>query len=302
MWIRRSTGNVMAMSHSETAHLPLPGTGEQAVAATAPGPGPQNWAGAPGAALDEDGTIVLGYRVRYAGDRDEVVVARSEDGEHLETAAILTREQFSAEMVERPSLVRTQTGAWRLYMSCATPGTKHWRVDAVEAPTLEGLAVAHPQPAFPGDLSTVAVKDPVVRRGPDGWHAWLCCHLLDEPGEEDRMNSSYATSDDGWTWRHHGTILEGRPGMWDQRGARVSTVLGNGLFAYDGRASAEENWWERTGVARRADDGRLRAVDIEPVAATRYLEVLDLPGGGRRIWYESALPDESHELRTELIA
>jgi hypothetical protein len=33
----------------------------------------------------------------------------------------------------------------------------------------------------------------------------------------------------------------------------------------------------------------------------RYLDVLTLPGGGYRIWYEARLPDESHELRTELI-
>jgi hypothetical protein len=291
------------MHHPDTDGLPLPGTAEPVVAVPAPGPGPQNWAGAPGAALDADGTIVLGLRVRYAGDRDEVVVARSQDGVRLETAAVLTREQFGAEMVERPSLARTETGAWRLWMSCATPGTKHWRVDVVEAPTLEALAGAAPRPAFPGDPAAVAVKDPVVRRGPDGrWHAWLCEHLLDEPGEEDRMRSSYATSEDGWSWQHRGTILEGRADQWDARGARVSTVIGDGLFAYDGRASAEENWSERTGLARRGADGRLRAVDVEPVAAVRYLEVLALPGGGRRIWYEAPLPDASHELRTELVS
>jgi len=37
------------------------------------------------------------------------------------------------------------------------------------------------------------------------------------------------------------------------------------------------------------------------VRDARYLDVLPLPGGGHRIWYEARLPNESHELRTDLI-
>jgi hypothetical protein len=76
-------------------------------------------------------------------------------------------------------------------------------------------------------------------------------------------------------------------------------VLPDGRAAYDGRASAEENFSERTGLA--APDGRVwRARDGGPVAAVRYLDVLQLPGGGYRLYYEAPLPDGSHELRTEL--
>src|SRR3954463_8754557 len=68
------------MSTPVTTSLPLPGTGSHVVAAAAPAPGPQNWAGAPSAVLDDDGSIVVGYRLRHAGElRDEVVIARSED-------------------------------------------------------------------------------------------------------------------------------------------------------------------------------------------------------------------------------
>ena len=146
------------------------------------------------------------------------------------------------------------------------------------------------------------MKDPVIRRSGDGWEAWICCHPLDVPGEEDRMTTAHATSADGldWTWR--GTVLEGRPGRWDARGARVTAVLRDGRAAYDGRASKAENFAERTGIANPGvAAGRLVAAGDGPVAADRYLDVVPLPGGGHRLYYEHPLADGSHELRTELV-
>ena len=61
---------------------------------------------------------------------------------------------------------------------------------------------------------------------------------------------------------------------------------------------AEENWFERTGLATAR---RRTASSREPVADVRYLDAVALPQGGHRIYYEARLPDESHELRTELI-
>jgi hypothetical protein len=180
-----------------------------------------------------------------------------------------------------------------LYVCCATPASKAWWIGALDAPDIEGLQDAEYRVVFPGDELN-AVKDPIVRRHADGrWHAWICCHLLDIPGEEDRMNTAYATSADGLDWEWHGTILEGRPGTWDARGARATAVLPDGRMAYDGRATKEENWFEKTGLTEDRS---------APVADVRYLEVLALPSGGHRIYYEARLPDESHELRTELIA
>ena len=232
-----------------------------------------------------------------------VVLARSDDGVHLEPVAELDKDRFGAESLERPALVRVDapsdgrsghrggTGGWRLFLSCATPGTKHWWICALDAPDLAALADSEPRTVFAGDAAT-GVKDPVIRRREDGWHAWVCCHPLDVPGEEDRMTTAHATSADGLAWTWHGTVLGGRVGSWDARGTRATAVLPDGRMAYDGRATKEENFSERTGLTEARD---------APVSDARYLDVLPLPDGGHRLYYEAPLPDGSHELRTELI-
>ena len=286
--------------------IPLPGDGEPVVAVPAPGHGEGWWAGASSAALDDDGSFVIAYRLRtgHAG-RGSTVVARSPDGERLSPVAFLDQARFSAASMERPSVVRTDDGRWRLYVcSASRPPSKHWWIDLLEADDPSGFATAEPQTVFPGDQLT-GVKDPIVQRTSDGgWQAWICCHPLDEADEEDRMTTAYATSPDGVSWEWQGTVLAPRPGTWDQRGARLTAVLPDGRAAYDGRASKEGNWFERTGLARLAGDapGWLEQAADDAVSNVRYLDVLPLPGGGYRIWYEAPLPDLSHELRTELIA
>jgi hypothetical protein len=252
--------------------------------------------------LDEDGAFAIAYRVRNGHDGiDQTVVARSPDGETLTTVAILDQTRFGAQWMERPALVRTVAGRWRLFVCCGTPASKRWWINVLEADELAGLGSAPDRPAFPGDERT-AVKDPLIRLVDGRWHAWICCHPLDVPGAEDRMSTAYATSDDGWSWAWHGTVLTGRPGQWDARGARLTSVLADGRAAYDGRATAEENWFERTGLAvSSARWGRFTQVEDSPIVDVRYLDVLPLPGGGNRIYYEARLPDESHELRTEII-
>ena len=89
------------------------------------------------------------------------VVARSTDGVRFEPVAEVTKDRFGAESLERPALVHTPEGRWRLYVSCATPGSKHWWVDVLEADTPEGLADAPRRTVLPGS-DHHAVKDPVV--------------------------------------------------------------------------------------------------------------------------------------------
>jgi hypothetical protein len=282
------------------------------VVVPAPADGPGNWAGAPSAVL-WNGLVWLAYRVRRplsSGRGVAVEVARSRDGVQFEPVARLHRETFGAESFERPQLVPLPDGSWRLYLSCATPHSKHWWIEAVDALEPSRLPWGRRRVVFPGNDRT-AVKDPVVVRGAAGWQAWICRHPLDVPGAEDRMTTWLATSVNGLSWTWRGEVLRGRTGSWDARGARVTAVLDTSPLRvlYDGRPTAEANWFETTGLAEDRDgDGVLRPVGEEPIArspesdgALRYVCRVPMPDGRTRFYFEAARADGAHDLRTVLI-
>lgn len=281
------------------------------VAIEPPDGGAGAWAGAPSAIL-VDGVFWLAYRVRLpvgAGRGIANVVARSEDGVHFETVAVIDKEPFFAESLERPAIVHTPEGLWRLYVSCATPGTKHWRIDVLEATDPAALSTAPARTVLAGGPDH-GVKDPVVLQDEQGIrHLWASVHPLDIPGDEDRMTTEHYVSDDGIHWAHEGRSLDRRPDHWDSRGVRVAAVLPGRTVAvwYDGRATAAENWEERTGLATGADLSRFVPTGSHPIASSpyapgglRYVSVVPLPRGGFRLYYEGTRADGAHELRTQL--
>ena len=299
-------------AYDDTLLLPRPGSGTAAV--QPPGAGPGYWAGGPSAAW-ADGEIFLAYRLRRPlghGRGYAVAVARSRDGEHFETVVTIRKEDMATESLERPYLVRLPDGNWRIYLSCATPGTKHWRVETIDAAHPAEFDAGRSELVLPGDVKK-GVKDPVIIQRDNAWHMWVTCHPLDDPTEADQMATEYATSPDGLAWTWHGLALSGRPGHWDSRGARVTSVSftgtsGDSVVAYyDGRASAAENYEERTGVATGSEPTVLTPVGNEPAARSpyhggglRYLDILRLPDGRHRLYYEMTRADGAHELRTEL--
>ena len=289
--------------------LPRPEHG--AVAVRPPGTGPGYWAGAP-CAVAGDGEIFLAYRLRRPvgqGRGYAITVARAVDGVSFETLLSIGKDEVGTESLERPALVRTPDGRWRLYLSCATPGTKHWRVEMTEAAHPAEFDIRRREVILPGDAKT-GVKDPVIRYHDGRWHLWASCHPLADPLHTDQMTTEYATSEDGVAWTWHGTALSGTPGRWDARGTRVTAVsFGDGMVTayYDGRATAAENFEERTGVATGTDPAALTPVSDGPMASSpylggglRYLDLVPLPDGQHRLYYELTEQNGSHALVTEL--
>ena len=260
-----------------------------------------------------DDLVYLTYRVRRPlteGRGVSTVVARSRDGVHFETVSEVWRDAFGAESFERPVVLRTPAGTWRLYVSCATPDSKHWWIEAIDADRPEDFETGRRTVVLSGS-DAVAVKDPViVVDAAGGWHAWICEHPLTEAGHEDRMSTAYHRSDDGLVWERRGTVLAPRPGAWDARGARVSDVVSLDplVVLYDGRPRAEDNWHETTGVARATVSGDpgsvLVADDAEPLrspysdGACRYAASVTMPDGTLRYYLELARPDGAHDLVT----
>jgi hypothetical protein len=275
-----------------------------------PAAGAGYWAGGP-SAVYRDGEFWLAYRVRHPVDYVPAqhargyanVLARSTDGVHFETVTTLTSEEFDSASLERPALVPLADGGWRVYVSCSTWHSKHWWVEAID------LADGARKVVLAGDAAT-AWKDVVVQRaaapGGERWAMWACRHPLDGGDDEaDRMTSWYLTSEDGLSWVLDRQALAPSAGTWNARGTRIASVLpdGDGWTAfYDGRASAAENWHERTGVAVGDDYAAFTAVgEPTPVGQTaRYLSLATLPDGYRLYW-EASRVDGSHELRTAYV-
>jgi hypothetical protein len=290
----------------------VPNLSQSELAVAAPGIGPGFWAGA-SSAIDVDGDIYISYRVRQPielGRGQGIVVARSRDGIHFETLCTITKEAMNAESLERPTLIRMSKGTWRIYISCATFGTKHWRVELLEADDPAKFSAETRQVILPGDREW-GVKDTVIQFHDGIWHLWATMHPLNIKDAEDRMQSNHAISNDGIVWQWQGTALRaGESGKWDSRGRRITAIRFTpyGVIAYyDGRANASENYDERTGFAIGTSPDKFTSISrVKPIAqspdgkALRYLDIVPLNKGGYRLYYEAACLDGAHELRTEL--
>jgi len=260
--------------------------------------GTGNWIGA-ASALVHDGYIYLAYRDRHPVDQgrgNRAFVARSpiDDGIHFDTLCVIDKEGMDAESLERPAVDVTPEGNWDLYLSCATYNSKHWRIERLRARDPQDFSARTRTTIYPGSAA-FGIKDPVLVRGED-LRIWATLHPLAEGDENaDQMISVEAYSGE--------PVMVPEPGTWYGRGTRITSVVSEYAY-FDGRASAAENYEERTGIAKW-DGSRYIAV-AGPVSspfgggALRYVSAIELPAGKLRLYYESATEYGSHELRTEL--
>jgi hypothetical protein len=260
--------------------------------------GTGNWIGAASALIHDD-YIYLAYRDRHPVDKgrgNRAYVARSpiDNGIHFDTLCAIDKEDVDAESLERPALDVTPEGNWDLYLSCATYNSKHWRIERLRARHPQDFSARTRATIFPGSAA-FGIKDPVLVRGED-LRIWATLHPLTEGDvNADQMISVEACSGE--------RVMAPEPGTWYGRGTRITAVVGKYAY-FDGRASAAENYEERTGIAKW-NGSRYIAV-AGPVSspfgggALRYVSAIELQPGKWRLYYESATEYGSHELRTEL--
>ncbi len=269
----------------------------------APGHGDGWWAGAPSRA-DWRGIRLLTYRLRAPRPRRgyEVRVARLEGNALFELTAIRAA-HLASPSLERACLI-ARGDRLLLYLSSVDRSDGRWRIDLLETDDPARFDPTRPQTVVSaGSTGTEGVKDPVVVPDGDGLLMYASVAVRNaapDHGTGDvfgtgtvRSETGVARSADGRSWHWEGIVLRPSGRGWDAHETRLSCLLAPDIALYDGLARPEDNYAERTGIARRAADGLWRSVTpAAPVLDARYVSF-----DGDRFFWEHALPDGSHELR-----
>ncbi len=284
------------------------------------------WAGAPSCVYDEESErFYLYYRLRKPRELGRGVgcrIAMSEDGVNFEDIWSLGKEDIDSPSVERSSLFRAPDGGWRLYISYVDPRTNRWRIDVMQAEAPDAFDPdARKKMITADDIGAEGVKDPAVYRiGPMYYMivSYAPATAPDASEEEKhgtadiyntgivKSHTGLATSGCGLNWHWQGDILSPPDEGWDSYCTRLGSIIYRApLFIgfYDGSASVEENYEEKTGLCVSYDlrnwERVTRASEFvsSPYGCIRYVEAVPVGDDEVFYYYEWTREDGSHELR-----
>jgi hypothetical protein len=249
----------------------------------------------------------------------ELRIASSDDGHAFRDVWTLRKEDLGSASMERACLVAIP-GGLRLYLSFVDPADGRWRIDVLEADRPEHLDIRSRRAALTAAAAAVeSVKDPVVIRDGAEWLMFTSFGSRDlraAAGPDGALHAGgdalstgqllsctgLATSPDGLAWIWEGPVLVPPRRGWDGFETRISAVLprdGAWLALYDGIASLEENYAERTGIATSNDLRAWMRHTIDGPAlrsphssgSLRYACVV-----GSLAYFEAARADGAHDL------
>lgn len=265
---------------------------------------------------------VLFYRERSPLEKErggKCYVAVSSDGTQFHDVWSATKEAFAASSIEVGHCIRDYEGRWRLYVSYELADARYWRIDLIEADSLETLQAQSRRTVLsPGAFGVGSLKDPVVYTI-DGEY-WIYCvgRARNMPiNEGDRITAGggdatfLAKSSDG----RHFTELEyvfepPNTDSWHGRRARINSVIavkGGLLGFYDGGRTGYDTYEEWCGLAWSGDDKKFERLEQEepwirsPWGCIRYVCALKTPLGVS-FYYEFTREDGSHDLRVSHVS
>ena len=296
-------------------------------------PGRGWWAGAPSVIYDEsEKAFYLYYRLRKPRELGRgaiCVIARSEDGIKFEEIWRAKKEDFNSPSIEKSALFISPDGKRRLYISYVDSETNKWRVDMLEGDSFESLDPSKRRKIFtPEDIGVEGVKDPfVIMIG--GVYFMILSYAPTPPGVTEELkkkmhetadvyntgitksHTGLAVSVDGVNFTWLGDIFSPREEGWDSYASRISTLIHMPpafIAFYDGSASVEENYEEKTGLAVTFDLRNFIRLTVDgPILTSphasgslRYLDAVAVDGK-LYCYYEYARSDGSHELRLNIV-
>jgi len=290
------------------------------------------WAGAPNVLYDDQRRrFLISFRhrkPRELGRGFKACIAESEDGRKASIIWEGTKEELGSDSLERFCIFKHPDGSFTLYASYVDPRDLRWRIDSVHANRPEKFDLRkRSQVLTAGDAKVEGVKDPYVFLV--GAIYYMFISYVPSPPKVDenlkrrmhetadvfntgisRSHTALAISRDGRNFEWAGDIFSPGKG-WDGYATRIGSILhtppGFTVF-YDGSATVQENYEEKTGMAHTFDLKHYQKLSVdEPVLVSphssgslRYLDAVEVEGKVY-YFYEYAREDGSHELRMNTV-